>query len=154
MDEYPGAVFVIAGEGYLKLQLESKARDLGVKHAVHFLGRRLDVPKLLKAADIFAMPSLWEGMPIALLEAMVSARPVVATKVEGVEEIIKSTNNGLLVPPADPQALSGAIKLLLSDSILRKNLASAARRTVEKFYTSDRMCEAYNRLFNQLMGEV
>ena len=95
------------------------------------------------------MPSLWEGLPLALLEAMSAGLPIVATKVEGIEEIIQDGKNGRLVEPAEPMALSQAIIQLLSDEELRKRLGSAGEALVKENYTIDIMCERYEQLFHQ-----
>ncbi len=86
IEQFPSTVFAIAGDGPLRAELEARAERLGISKSVHFLGMRSDVPALLQMAHIFALPSLWEGLPIALLEAMAAGLPVVATRVEGVEE--------------------------------------------------------------------
>lgn len=147
----PGVVFAIAGDGPLRSDLEEKARKLGIDHAVRFLGNRTDIPQLLAAADVFVLPSLWEGLPIALLEAMQAGLPSVVTNVEGVDEIITDQQNGLVVPVADPLALADALVTVLQDSELRARLGRSARQLVEAEYTVDQMCLQYEALFLSLM---
>jgi len=147
LESFPNTVFAFAGEGRLRKDLESKARSQGITAAVHFLGNRPDIPSLLGISDCFVLPSIWEGLPIALLEAMAAGLPVVATKVGGIEEVITDSYDGLLVEPANPIALSRAIIQLLSDEELRNRLGSAGEALVDKKYTLDRMCLHYEQLF-------
>ena len=144
---FPNTVFVIAGGGPLLRDLEKKAYEIGIAEYVRFLGFRTDIANLLSIADAFVLPSIWEGLPIALLEAMGSGLPVIATKVAGVDEVIIDTHNGLLVPPADPNALSDAIIQLLSDNRLRERLGSAGEVLVKEKYTVEKMCRKYEALF-------
>jgi len=102
VNEFPNAKFLFAGDGPLRAELETRVDALNIRNYVWFLGIRNDIPLLLSMCDGFILPSLWEGLPIALLEAMYAGLPVIATDVEGVDEIIKDGENGLLVPPADP----------------------------------------------------
>src|SRR5690606_20106659 len=100
---------VVAGDGPERQRLESQAATAGVQDDVRFLGNRSDIPRLLAAADIFVLPSLWEGLPLAVLEAMASGLPPVVTRVGGNAEIIEDGKSGLLVPPADTQALAESL---------------------------------------------
>lgn len=99
LESHPNTVFTFAGEGQLREELETRVKELRITEATRFLGTRSDIPDLLKIADYFVLPSLWEGLPLALLEAMATGIPVVATKVGGIGEIIRDGYNGLLVPP-------------------------------------------------------
>ncbi|UCH58472.1 MAG: glycosyltransferase family 4 protein, partial [Anaerolineales bacterium] len=146
---FPNTVFVFAGEGDLSAELKEKARSLGIQDAIRFLGNRTDVPKLLNIADGFVLPSLSEGLPLSLLEAMRAGLPVVATKLEGIEEIIRDGENGLLVEPADPKGLSQAIIRLLSNEELRKRLGSAGEALIKEQYTIDIMCKHYEQMFHE-----
>ncbi len=147
LERFPQTVFIFAGEGNLRMELEKKTRTLGIEHAVRFLGNRADVFNLLRLSDVFVLPSLWEGLSNALLEAMAAGLPVVATRVEGTEEVITDGQNGLLVPPADPQALSRAILRLLSDDHLRIQIGQAGESHVKDNYTLEKMCVRYESLF-------
>ena len=147
LESFPNTVFAFAGEGQLREDLESKARSLDITAAVHFLGNRPDIPSLLGVSDCFVLPSIWEGLPIALLEAMAAGLPVVATKVGGIEEVVTDNRNGLLVEPANPMALSRAIIQLLSSEEHRKHLGSAGKALVNEKYTLDQMCLRYEQLF-------
>lgn len=144
------AVFVFVGEGPLGEQLAQRVRELKLEQRVLFLGARTDVSELLSAADIFVQPSLWEGLSIALLEALSAELPVVATRVEGVVDVVENEQSALLVAPNDPAALAGAIDHLLADEPLRKQIAKAGKQIAEKKYTIDAMCQSYVGLIKEL----
>jgi glycosyltransferase involved in cell wall biosynthesis len=144
---HPKAVFVFVGEGPLQDDLAVKAHKLGIEHAARFLGTRDDVYALLSIADVFVLPSISEGMPMALLEAMGMGTAVVATNLEGIADVVVDGQHGLLVPPAEVKSLSVSILRLLDDADLRENISKNGRKLVLERYTVDRMCEAYQRLF-------
>jgi glycosyltransferase involved in cell wall biosynthesis len=116
----------VAGDGPDRAALAELAASLGVDARVRFLGRRADVAALLAAADAFVLPSRREGQPLALLEAMAAGRPIVATAVPGVDELVEDGATALLVPPDDPAALAGALCRLRDDPSLRLSLGRAA----------------------------
>jgi glycosyltransferase involved in cell wall biosynthesis len=151
LEQFPDTIFAVAGDGPLRADLEARAKRLGIAKSVRLLGTRFDVPELLQMAHIFVLPSLWEGLPIALLEAMGAGLPVVATRVEGVEEVIVDGENGLLLPPADPEALKIALLRLLAQSDLRENLGAAGLTLVQRTFSLDRMGKRYEDLFLQLL---
>jgi glycosyltransferase involved in cell wall biosynthesis len=115
------------------------------------MGNRLDIDRFLKSADIFVLPSRWEGLPVALLEAMDSELPVVATQVEGVEEVVQQKVQGLLVPPEDARALSESLAVLIGDPELRRTMGRAGRQRVREAYTLDIMCTKYLALMQNMM---
>jgi glycosyltransferase involved in cell wall biosynthesis len=121
----------IAGEGPCRPAIERQIAGLGRGSSVHLLGARHDVGALLEAADVGALSSDWEGMPLFLLECMALGVPVAATRVGGVPELIEHDRTGMLVPPRDPGALAGAIGALLDDAARSGRLASAAAARVE-----------------------
>ena len=149
----PQAAFFIAGDGHLRAELEGKAVDVCLGEALTFLGNRADVPELLAAADIFVLSSLWEGLPLALLEAMYMGLPVVSTQVEGVVDVVIEGETGYLVPVADADALADAFVKLLQDENGRQRLGAAGKKLVENNYTDDKMCLLYEQIFIQI-GEV
>jgi len=147
--ELPEARFALAGEGPERARLEAEAGRLGVGDRVRFLGRRADVPELLAAADAFVLPSLYEGSPLAVLEAMAAGLPLVATAVGGTGELVADGESGLLVPPRDPPALARALRRLLAEPETRERLGAAARRRAEAFTaaaTAGRVMALYERL--------
>lgn len=138
LDQEPGARFVIAGGGPLEQQLAELASGLGIDHACRFLGPRADVYDLMSAMDVFVLPSLNEGIPMAVLEAMAVGTPVVASAVGGLPEVVRDRVTGLLVPPADERALADACLELARDRELARRLATEGRRVVEGEFSRDR----------------
>jgi glycosyltransferase involved in cell wall biosynthesis len=114
---------------------------------VHLAGQRQDVPDLLAAADVFVMPSLWEGLPLAILEAMLAQKAIVASVTSGIPEAINDGQEGLLVPPGDEAALAEALGRVLSDAALRSRLAAQARARALREFTVECMTDQYERLY-------
>lgn len=123
--------------------IDAYVRERGWESRVHLLGARGDVPDLLAAADIFAMPSLWEGLPLALLEAMFASLPIVASATSGIPEAITSDRYGLLTPPGDIDALAASLGLLLDDAGARRRLGDAARERALAEFTVAAMTDRY-----------
>jgi glycosyltransferase involved in cell wall biosynthesis len=144
---HPGASVTLVGDGPRREALETLARALGVSAAVHFLGECRDVAPVLAGHDLFVLPSRSEAFPNALIEAMATALPVVATSVGGIPEVVRSGENGLLVPPDDAPALADAIVALMDDPARAAALGRAARADVERHYTIDRMVEQFEQLY-------
>jgi len=146
----PGAVFVLVGDGPLRGSLERQARERNVADRVLFLGHRGDVAELLACCDLFVLPSLFEGLPLAVLEAMAAGKPVIASGIGGTDEALVHGESGLLVPPADPVALASAIRSLLTDPVRARLLANAGReRAVRRFSSRamiDGVCRSYERV--------
>jgi glycosyltransferase involved in cell wall biosynthesis/protein-tyrosine-phosphatase len=129
--EEPRARFLLAGGGPLEHQLKALASELGIAAACRFVGARSDVYDLVAAMDMFVLPSLNEGLPMAILEAMALGTPVVATDVGGLPEVIRHCATGLLVPPGDERALADACVSLARDPERARELANQGRRVVE-----------------------
>jgi glycosyltransferase involved in cell wall biosynthesis len=146
LEKFPNAVLLIAGEGILRQELEDEALQLGISERVKLLGVRSDTPVLMSSSDIFLFPSRFEGMPNALLEAMGYGLPVIATGVQGVDEIIRDGENGILIPLDNPKAVADAILRLLNNPEERRRIGKAALETIEKEYTLDKMCAQYESL--------
>jgi len=142
----------IAGEGPQRRALEQQARALGIGGRVRLLGQRDDVPELLAACDVFVLPSRQEGLGVAALEAMALGRPVVASRVGGLGGAVVHEHTGLLVPPEDARALRDALARLLRDAELRARLGSAGPRHVAERYAAGSMVDAYERLYEELLG--
>jgi glycosyltransferase involved in cell wall biosynthesis len=141
------AKFIIVGDGELRQELERQARQLGLTEDVLFTGHRHDVPELLSVFDVFALSSLYEGLPLAILEAMAMAKPIVATRVDGVPEAVVDGETGILVPPSDPTALAEAILSLLQNPSSAQAMGQAGRRRVEAMFRQDVMVVQTEQLY-------
>lgn len=151
--EVPETVFVLAGEGPERSALERTADEFGIAERVRFLGFRTDIPELLAAADVFALPSAYEGSSLALLEAMAAARPIVSSAIGGTDELIEHGISGLLVPPGDNAALVEALKRVLSDSALSSSLGRHARARVIRDFAAGAMARRVMRVYDTLLAE-
>jgi glycosyltransferase involved in cell wall biosynthesis len=147
---HPDVEFVIVGDGPLRGEIAAEAARLGLGGHVHLLGELSPVAPLLRGFDVFVISSIIEGMPNALLEALALERPVVATRVGGIPEIVTHGESGLLVPPAEPAALADAIVRLLDDPRLAASCGAAGRRTVEARYSLDAMAARFTALYEEL----
>jgi glycosyltransferase involved in cell wall biosynthesis len=134
----------LAGDPILRSELEALASDLGVRERVHFLGRRLDIPELLRAADLFALTSDHEGMPGGLLQAMATALPVVATSVGGVPELVENDVSGMLVTPSSVSALVAAMNACLESLDHSRRLSEGALARVRDGFTLVAMGRQWN----------
>lgn len=149
---HPRATFVFAGEGDLRPQIQAAIAAAGLGDRVLLLGRRDDVPCLLAAADLFILPSISEGMPNVVLEAMAAGTPVVATAVDGTRELIVDGHTGRLVPPADPERLAEAVISLLNDPAERAALAARARDHVQVAHAEPAMHARLEELIQGLLA--
>ncbi len=145
--DQPRLRLLILGDGPLRQSLQKLAEDLTIQDRVLFTGFRTDIGELLQIMDIYALPSLWEGHPLVLLEAMAAGKPVVATDIPGSREVVAPEQTGLLVPPRDPHQLAQALLLLASDSSLRQRMGDAGRRLLLERFTIDRMTREYEALY-------
>ena len=148
----PEAFFVVAGDGPERDRLEEKIRACGVGDRVILLGYRDDAAALLAACDAFVLPSLFEGLPLSVLEAMASGKPVVATRVGGTDEAVQDGVTGLLVPPADSEALAHAIRRLLEERALAGRLAAAARESVHRDFSAASAAERTMQVYEELVA--
>jgi glycosyltransferase involved in cell wall biosynthesis len=137
----------IAGIGDQEEALRTAIGEHGLTDRVHLLGFREDVGELLAAADVYAMPSLSEGSPLALMEAMFAGKAIVASRTGGIPELVTHDSDALLVPPGDVGALAAALETLLSDASLRDRLGGAAQRRAAVSFTLERMTDEYERLY-------
>ncbi len=149
---YPQLHVAIAGRGELAGALERQAADSGLAARVHFLGLRPDIANILAAADVFVLPSLSEGLPLALLEAMFAARPIVASAVGDVPVALAGGAAGLLVPPGDPAALAAAIHRLLAQPFEAQQLRHTAQARAAAEYGIGRMVQRYAELYQRLLA--
>jgi len=142
----------IAGRGEENDTLRAYAAAQGFADRVHLLGYREDVADLLAAADVFALPSRSEGVPLALLEAMFAGKGIAASAVGGVPEVVTPEREALLVPPDDPASLASALARLLDDSALRYRLGHAARARADRAFTVETMVDGYLHLYADALG--
>jgi glycosyltransferase involved in cell wall biosynthesis len=150
----PNIQLVLAGDGPARRPLEQRVRDLNLDAQVHFLGLRSDVDSILRAADIGALSSDFEGMPLFAFECVRAGRPLVATAVGALPALIDSgRSGGILVPPRDPPALAEALVELLGDPTRREELAAAGQERLASF-TMERVTAQFAELYEQLRTEV
>lgn len=143
----PGLICLIAGEGPLRGALEAEVQHQGLETVCRFLGVQDPIQPLYDAADVTALPSLYEGMPNVVLEAMAMGCPVIATAVEGSVDLVEPGVTGLLVPPADAPALGRALLELASDAERRRAMGDAARAAAERSHGIDQMVTALESLY-------
>ena len=139
---------VIIGDGDERLMLEEKCNRLGVRDLVVFLGFRDDAARLIAGMDVFVLPSLNEGMGRVVLEAMALAKPVIATRVGGLPELVRDGENGWLVPPGDPEALAAVMRRCASDRVRRGQMGEMARTSVGEKFSIDTMLQCVERLYD------
>jgi glycosyltransferase involved in cell wall biosynthesis len=151
----------LVGDGALRIQIEHLITDLGIQGSVEILGLRTDIADVLQLSWGFVLPSRWEGMPNALLEAMACGLPCIATCVSGSEDIIVDGVNGLLVEPEQPVELALALSRIIEDSDLAQRLGQAGRTTVMRDYQlvdiTQQHLEFYHRLLkgrNESVGAI
>ncbi|MCX6718063.1 MAG: glycosyltransferase family 4 protein [Candidatus Staskawiczbacteria bacterium] len=148
-EKMPEARLILAGEGTERRKLERLARRNDLKEQVSFIGNvpNNKIPGYMISSDIFALPSLSEGLPIVILEAMASGLPIVASRVRGIPEILKDKENGFLVEPKNPVKLAEKILCLLSDSELRKQISLKNKEAVKK-YSLDSITEELLKIYS------
>lgn len=132
-------------------RLRAQIRQLGLQRTVQLPGERGDVRCWLAACDIFVLPSLWEGLPNALLEAMALGLPVVASRVDGVPEAVTDGKDGLLVAPGNAATLSVALAKLMDDPELRRSLSQAARARMAENFTLPAMLAGYEAAYKNVI---
>lgn len=145
--EFPSVRLVCVGEGVLREELQARVHALGMDDAVRFVGQQSNVPDWLALADVVVLPSFYEGLPLAAIEALAATRAMVATSVDGTPEVVIAEETGLLVPPGNPGRLAGAIGRLLRDPGLRKRLAEAGREHVKVRFTDVRQVARTEALY-------
>lgn len=147
----PGVRFVLVGHGPLESDIRRRARQLGLDGTVVFAGARDDAPRVTGAFDLFALPSLSEGLAIALIEAMALGRPAVVTGVGGLTEVVEDGKQGLVVKAGDPEAFAEAILALLHDAHLRRTLGEAARVRAAEFDIR-KAVQRHEQVYMELVG--
>jgi glycosyltransferase involved in cell wall biosynthesis len=148
---FPNVKAGICGDGPLRAQLESQILELGLSDQVRLFGMRDDVSPLVAAADLFVLPSRWEGLSRALMEAMAAGLPVVATCVDGIKDLVTDGVHGLLFPKENSGELAHSILQLLADPEKRKRLGAAAQAHVLQTHSTDIMCQKHYDLMTGLL---
>lgn len=151
----PGVGLVLVGDGEQRTALRDQAERLGIAGAVRFVGAvpRSEMARRLADADLFCLPSLYEGLPLAILEAMAAGLPVVATAVAGIPEAVEDGTTGLLVPPEDAEALARALGELARDPERRRRMGEAGRRKLEEELAIPKIAAAYLKLWQELVAQ-
>jgi glycosyltransferase involved in cell wall biosynthesis len=150
---YPSAVFLLAGRDESDGRYQRQAQALGLGDRLRFLGFHPHAREVMRAADLFILPSYYEGCPIAILEAMAERRPIVASNVGGIPELVRHEREALLIEPRHPDALRDAIVRLVEDRALATGLTEAARRRVEAEFNRDTMIRRYCELYDAMIEE-
>jgi glycosyltransferase involved in cell wall biosynthesis len=148
-ERFPDIVLMICGEGHLEAELRRCAADLGIEENVRFAGVRLDMPELLQIFDVYVLPSYWEGLPMALLEAMAAGCPVVASAVGGVPTAIVNGENGTTVAAGSVAELAEGVADLLTDPQKRARYIERGRQRFAERFSAERMTKAYESLYDR-----
>lgn len=149
----PCVKFIFVGDGLLRNKLMTQAKSLGIQDNVIFTGLRQDIPRFLAILDIFIFASLYEGMGRVVLEAEAAGKPVVATRVGGIPDIVKEDETAILVPSGDANSLFEAIERLIKDKLLRQKMGEAARRFIDYRFSSQKMVKEIIELYEELIKE-
>ncbi|MCG0275301.1 MAG: glycosyltransferase family 4 protein [Thermosediminibacteraceae bacterium] len=152
LEKFPDARLVLVGDGPYRGYLEDLCGRIGVKDKVIFLGYRTDVERIAVDFDVILMPSVSEGLALALLEVMALGKPVVASAVGGLPEVIKNGHNGILVPPGDIKVLAEKVIELLNSSELRNRLGQKAKDTILSKFTARVMAESTREVYDEVMN--
>jgi glycosyltransferase involved in cell wall biosynthesis len=146
----PRIRFVIAGDGGMRLELQRLAEELQVNDFVEFVGWQQDRARFLREIDVLAMPSLWEAFGLSAAEAMAMGKPVIASSVEGLREVVESGQTGILVSPADPEALARAIVDLAADPARQRLMGQRGRARVEAYFSLPDMIDRHEAFYERL----
>lgn len=149
--EFPNAKLMFVGEGYLKKKLKKKVRRLDLKGSVIFTGLRNDIAELNSIFDIAILPSFFEGLGRSLIEAQAAGKPVVATRVGGIVDVVEDGKTGMLVEPNNPRALKYALIALLQDPQLRKSMGSAGQGRIDKEFSVQNMVKKIEEVYEELL---
>lgn len=148
---YKNVEFIFVGDGPLRPMIEQRVKAYGLDKRCQFLGVRSDVGDLLQTFDVFVLSSLWEGMPISLLEAQYFGVASVVTNVGGIPEVIEDGYNGLIVQPKDTDGLASAILKVLRDDSMRNRLGQNGKEVFRHRFTIDKMADTYIDLIDKIL---
>jgi glycosyltransferase involved in cell wall biosynthesis len=149
----PGVKFILVGDGILRKDIEKSISEYNLQESVILTGWRKDIPRILSAIDIFVLTSLWEGLPITVLEAMASSRPVIATDTGGIREVVIEGKNGFLVPPCDVKNMSQKLIVLLEDAKLRETMQRNAKASLGYDFSLACMVKNTENTYSNLLDE-
>ncbi len=152
--KYPNIKLVIVGEGGERKNLEDLIKDLKLENHMILIGRRKEIPKLLKSSNIFVLPSRREAFGLVNLEAMITPLPVIASHIGGIPEIVKDEETGILVKPEDEKELAKALEKLISDPKLREKMAEKGFLRVKENFSAKEMAEKYEKLYTNVYVEL
>jgi glycosyltransferase involved in cell wall biosynthesis/peptidoglycan/xylan/chitin deacetylase (PgdA/CDA1 family) len=147
VERVPGVKFIVVGDGEQRERLESSADNLGLHEHVTFLGYRKDARELLRTFDVFVLSSLWEGLPIVVLEAMAAEKPIVATAVDGVTEVVEHGRTGFLVEPRKPGALAECVVDLINNPGRARKMGQRGRQRLERFFSAEKVINTVEQLY-------
>ena len=152
LKSFPDTLFLFVGDGPAREQLEHKAQTLGISSSVFFAGERQDMPQVYAAMDIFVLPSLLEAMPMSIMEAMAAGKPIVATSVGSIPDMVENGQSGFIVPPESESDLRQALSLLLGNAGLRSEMGKRAREAAEARFSALTMAKDYCTLYERVIG--
>jgi len=150
---HPETHLLIMGIGELESELKAQAEQIGYNQQIYFLGLRDDVPQFLASLDIFVMPSLWEGLSLALLQAMASGCPIVVTDVSGSSQVIIANETGMIVPPANPKSLAQTITTMLTDKEKARQMGQLAKAQVTALYGAKHQAQQHAALYQKTLAD-
>jgi glycosyltransferase involved in cell wall biosynthesis len=151
-EKFPQILLLIVGDGPVRDDLQNHIKAIGIDKNAIFLGTRRDIPQLLSAMDIFVLPSLWEGLGTALIEAMASGKAVIATDIAPFREVINSEKVGILVPVKDRRAIASSVELLLNNKALARTLGRCAKERSFSNFSMDITTNRYVGLFENILS--
>lgn len=151
LEDEPKCKLIIVGQGKLKKNLKDLSRQLKIENKVIFAGFRKDILEIMSSIDIFILPSLWEGLGLVLLEAMAARKPIVATNISAIPEIVTDGKTGILVPPANAKALANGVLYLIKQRDLCKTMGETGRERLETCFGIDRMIKKTEKIYDELI---
>lgn len=153
-DQNPKVTFILVGQGPLQDQMKEQATELGINDNVVFAGFRLDAADIMAAADMFVLPSQFEGMPVSMLEAMALGTPVIAARVGGIPEVLEDNRDGILIDPKNPKQLADNVLKLITDKTLKKTLADNALEKVRQHFSIEDMVHSTESVYDQMLNKA
>jgi glycosyltransferase involved in cell wall biosynthesis len=151
LQKFPSSFLILVGDGELRQEISVLVEELGISNKVLFTGVRSDVANILYASDCFVLSSDWEGLPVSILEAMAASKPIIATNVGGVPELVSHSENGFLAPAGDYHGLGSAMVQLRAEPSLARRMGERSRQIAEERFDVRKMAKEYGELYiNQL----